>query len=95
MKRALKQTDGFFAKSVERGKMKAADKDAVMGRLSQTTSLDDLAGADLVIEAVFEELSVKRELLGKLNTICPAHTIFASNTSDAVDHGDSRRLGTR
>jgi 3-hydroxybutyryl-CoA dehydrogenase len=81
LERALQQTDGFFAKSVERGKMQAADKDAVMGRLLRTTSLDDLAGADLVIEAVFEELSVKRELFGKLNKICPPHTIFASNTS--------------
>lgn len=79
--RALKQTDGFFAKSVERGKMKGTDKDAVMGQLSRTTSLDDLASADLVIEAVFEELGVKRELFGKLNKICPQHTIFASNTS--------------
>ena len=79
--RAARQTDGFFAKSVERGKMAAADKDAMMGRLTRTTSLDDLAKADLVIEAVFEDLAVKRELLGKLNTICPAQTIFASNTS--------------
>jgi 3-hydroxybutyryl-CoA dehydrogenase len=79
--RALKQTDGFFAKSVERGKMTAADRDAVIGRLSPTTSLDDIAGADLVIEAVFEKLQVKRELLGRLNTICPQHAIFASNTS--------------
>ena len=71
-----RQTDGFFAKSVERGKMTAADKDAVMGRLSRTTSLDDLAKADLVIEAVFEDLAVKRELLGKLNEICPgAHDL--------------------
>jgi 3-hydroxybutyryl-CoA dehydrogenase len=77
----LKQTDGFFAKSVERGKMQAADKDAVMAQLSRTTSLDGLAGADLVIEAVFEELGVKRELFGKLNRICSQHTIFASNTS--------------
>jgi 3-hydroxybutyryl-CoA dehydrogenase len=61
--------------------MKAADKDAVMGRLSRTTSLDELASADLVVEAVFEELGVKRELFGKLNRICPQHTIFASNTS--------------
>jgi 3-hydroxybutyryl-CoA dehydrogenase len=79
--RAARNTDGFFAKSVERGKMTAPDKDAVMGRFARTTSLDDLAKADLVIEAVFEDLAVKRELLGKLNTICPAHTIFASNTS--------------
>jgi 3-hydroxybutyryl-CoA dehydrogenase len=79
--RALKQTDGFFAKSVERGKMKAADKDAVMARLSHTTSLDDLVAADLVIEAVFEELDVKRALFSALNVICTEHTIFASNTS--------------
>ena len=79
--RALKQTDGFFAKSVERGKMTASDKDAVMGRLSRTTSLDDLVAADLVIEAVFEELDVKRALFSALNVICTEHTIFASNTS--------------
>ena len=81
LERTTRQTEGFFAKSVERGKMSAADKDAVMGRLSRTTSLEDLAKADLVIEAVFEDLAVKRELFGKLNKICPAETIFASNTS--------------
>ncbi len=79
--RAAKQTDGFFAKSVERGKMTAADKQAVMARLSRTTKLDDLAAADLVIEAVFEDLSVKKDLLGKLGKVCPEPTIFASNTS--------------
>ena len=81
LERTARQTEGFFAKSVERGKMSGADKDAVMGRLSRTTSLEDLAKADLVIEAVFEDLAVKRELVGKLNKICPQHTIFASNTS--------------
>ncbi len=79
--RALKQTEGFFAKSVERGKMTAADKDAVLGRLARTTSLDELAGADLVIEAVFEDLAVKRDLFGRLGKICPPHTVLASNTS--------------
>ncbi len=79
--RAAKQTEGFFAKSVERGKISAPDKDAVMARLSRTTKLDDLAAADLVIEAVFEDLSVKKDLLGKLGKVCPEPTIFASNTS--------------
>ena len=41
--RAAQQTDGFFGKSVERGKMSAADKDAVMGRFTRTTKLEDLA----------------------------------------------------
>jgi 3-hydroxybutyryl-CoA dehydrogenase len=79
--RAARQTEAFFAKSVERGRMTAADKDAVMGRLSRTTSLDDLVRADLVIEAVYEDLAVKRQLFSGLDVICPTHTIFASNTS--------------
>ena len=79
--RAAKQTDGFFGKSVERGKMSAVDKDAVMTRLSRTTKLEDLASADLVIEAVFEDLSVKKNLLGKLGKVCSETTIFATNTS--------------
>jgi 3-hydroxybutyryl-CoA dehydrogenase len=78
---AARQTEAFFAKSVERGKMTAADKDAVMARFTRTTWLEGLVAADLVIEAVFEDLAVKRELFGKLGKICPAHTILASNTS--------------
>ena len=81
LERAAKQTDGFFGKSVERGKMSTSDRDAVMGRLSRTTKLEDLAAADLVIEAVFEDLGVKKDLLGKLGKVCPPQTIFASNTS--------------
>lgn len=79
--RATKQTAGFFAKSVERGKMKAEDRDAVLARLSSTTNLDDLGACDLVIEAVFEDLKVKQGLLGSLDKACPPATIFASNTS--------------
>ncbi len=79
--RARKETDGFFGKSVERGKMTAEDKDATMARLRPTTDLGDLGACDLVIEAVFEELSVKKKLVGELDGICPDHAIFASNTS--------------
>jgi 3-hydroxybutyryl-CoA dehydrogenase len=81
LQRARRQTDAFFAKSVERGKMSAADKDAVMARLKSTTALDDLAAADIVIEAVFEDLATKQQLFGALGKICPPHTLFASNTS--------------
>jgi 3-hydroxybutyryl-CoA dehydrogenase len=78
---AQKQTEGFFQKSVERGKMTAADRDAVLARFQRTTELAKLASCDLVIEAVFEDLAVKRKLFGELDKICPAPTIFASNTS--------------
>jgi 3-hydroxybutyryl-CoA dehydrogenase len=79
--RAAKETEGFFAKSVERGKMSGEERDAVLARFLRTTKLEDLGRADLVIEAVFEDLRVKQELLGKLGKVCPEHTIFASNTS--------------
>ena len=79
--RAAKQTEGFFAKSVERGKMTEADRDAAIAACARTIALEDLAACELVIEAVFENLEVKRGLLAKLHAVCPEHTIFASNTS--------------
>jgi len=81
LERARKQTEAFFRKSVERGKLDAAKLPEIMGRLTGTTKLEDLAAADIVIEAVFEDLKVKHELFGKLNEVCPPHTLFASNTS--------------
>jgi 3-hydroxybutyryl-CoA dehydrogenase len=79
--RASKQTAGFFGKSVERGKMTAAERDAVLDRLETTTEIAQLNACDLVIEAVFEDLKVKQDLLSRLDVACPPHTIFASNTS--------------
>jgi len=79
--RARKQSEGFFGKSVERGKMTAEARDAALARFSTTTGLEDLAEADLVIEAVFEDLKTKRELFRSLDGICRAETLFASNTS--------------
>jgi len=75
------ETEGFVARSVDRGKLEAADRDAILGRMSRTTRLDELADCDLVIEAVFEDLEVKQNLFAKLEPICSEHTIFASNTS--------------
>ena len=78
---ARKQTEAFFAKSVERGKLPSQERDGILGRMTSTTDLGRMAECDLVIEAVFEDLETKRKLLGQLDTICPAETIFASNTS--------------
>lgn len=78
---ASKQTAAFFDKSVERGKMTAEQRDTILGAMQSTTDIERFAECDLVIEAVFEDLAVKRELLGKLDALCPPHTIFASNTS--------------
>src|SRR5262245_1696839 len=79
--KGLKSIDRFLSKSVEKGKLTAAVKDATLGRLKGTTALDDLRDCDLVIEAIVENVAVKRETFGALDAICPAKTIFASNTS--------------
>jgi len=79
--RARRQTEGFFAKSVERGKLTQAHVDDILSRLSGTTSIDAMGECDIVIEAVFEELRVKHGLLSQLHAVCPPSTLFASNTS--------------
>jgi 3-hydroxybutyryl-CoA dehydrogenase len=79
--RARKQTEGFFAKSVERKKLTQAQVDTILAGLESTTDIAVLAQCDIVIEAVFESLTVKHDLLGKLDAVCPPQTLFASNTS--------------
>src|SRR5262245_16027599 len=79
--RARKQPGGFFAKSVERGKVTADDVAKIMANLSGTTDIGALADCDVLIEAVFEDLKVKHVLLEQANRVCPPRTIFASNTS--------------
>ena len=66
---------------VEKGKMQQADMDACMGRLRGTTSLDDLADCDIVIEAIVENAELKRETYAALDKIVKPEAIFASNTS--------------
>jgi 3-hydroxybutyryl-CoA dehydrogenase len=79
--RSRKQTEGFFAKSIERKKLTQDQVDRILAGLEGTIDIGTLAQCDIVIEAVFENLAVKHELLAKLNAVCPAQTIFASNTS--------------
>ncbi len=68
-------------RAVERGKTTQADSDAALGRLSWTTSLDDLKGVDLVIEAVPEDMELKTRVWGEMDGIVKAGAVFASNTS--------------
>lgn len=78
---ARKQSEAFFKKSVERGKLAADALPKVLDNLKYTTSVGDLRDCDVVIEAVYEDLKTKHALLGELDMVCPEHTIFASNTS--------------
>lgn len=68
-------------KAVEKGKLESSARDAALGKLKFTTSLEDLKDCDLIIEAVTEDLQLKNEMFRTLDGVCPPHTIFASNTS--------------
>ncbi len=73
--------EGSLAKLVEKGKLSDGDRYAALHRLAFTTSLEDLEGSDIVIEAVTEDLEIKNALWRELDGLCPVGTIFASNTS--------------
>jgi 3-hydroxybutyryl-CoA dehydrogenase len=79
--RAAKQSAAFLDKSVERGKLKREARDTILAAMSHTTDIGGLESCDLVIEAVFEDLGVKRDLLKRLDAACAEDAIFASNTS--------------
>ena len=68
-------------RAVSKGKLSPEDAAALLDRITFTTELADLSGADLVIEAIPERLELKRGLFQKLDTICAADTVFATNTS--------------
>jgi 3-hydroxybutyryl-CoA dehydrogenase len=70
-----------LAKQVERGKLEATERDAVLGRVRAVADLSELSECDLVIESIVEDLAAKKHLFTELDRICPEHTILATNTS--------------
>jgi 3-hydroxybutyryl-CoA dehydrogenase len=79
--RARSSIEKSLSKFVEKGRMTAADRDAALGRLDAHTSLDRLASADYVVEAIVENAEAKRELFASLDTLTRPDVILASNTS--------------
>jgi 3-hydroxybutyryl-CoA dehydrogenase len=81
VEKGIKSIEKNLARLVEKGTITEAAKSEIRGRLKGTTSLEDLKDCDLIVEAIIEQLPAKRELFSLLDAICPASTIFASNTS--------------
>ena len=81
LKRGMGFIDKVLGRSVEKGKLSQADKDAVMSRLKGTTSTKDFSDCDLVIEAAIENLDLKKKIFAELDGICPPNAILATNTS--------------
>lgn len=70
-----------LSRNVEKGRMTAEEKQAVLDRLTASTDLTDAKDVDLVIEAAVENMEIKAEIFARLDEITPAHVILASNTS--------------
>jgi 3-hydroxybutyryl-CoA dehydrogenase len=79
--RALKNIRGSFDKFVQKSKMTEVQRDEALGRLSTSLQLEQVAEADLVIEAITEQMDAKQVLFTHLDQLCKPATIFASNTS--------------
>ena len=70
-----------LGKQVDKGKLDAAERDAVVGRVRAVTDLGELAECDLVIESIVEDLAVKKHLFNELDRVCNDAAVLASNTS--------------
>jgi 3-hydroxybutyryl-CoA dehydrogenase len=81
LRRGLERLDASMARAVQRGKLAAQDRDAARARIRGTTVLADLAGCDLILEAIIENMDEKKRLYAELDAVCPPATVFASNTS--------------
>jgi 3-hydroxybutyryl-CoA dehydrogenase len=71
----------YLTRGVEKGRMSQEERDAALARLTLTTELADLADCDLVIEAVLEELDLKREVFAELDRVTRPDAVLATNTS--------------
>ena len=81
VEKGKQRIEKFLTKSVEKGKMQETEKKEILSRISTTTKLTDLKDADIIIEAIFENVDAKKEIFSELDDICKKDTFFASNTS--------------
>jgi 3-hydroxybutyryl-CoA dehydrogenase len=79
--RGLEKIRAALARSVEKKKLDEVEAGAILARIAPTAGLNELSAAHIVIEAVLEDVTLKRDVFAQLDTICPPATILASNTS--------------
>jgi 3-hydroxybutyryl-CoA dehydrogenase len=81
VEKARGRIDHYLGRGVEKGRLTAAEKEAALGRLHTTTEVADVAGCDLVIEAIVEDLDAKRTLFRDLDRVVASDAVLATNTS--------------
>jgi len=79
---AIKRISGLLDRRIEKQKMTVNEKEAVLKRITITTNMEDLAPVDMVIEAIYDDIEIKKSAFEKLDKICGAEIIFCSNTSN-------------
>jgi len=81
VQRGLKNIEGFLSKGVEKGKLTEDDKKATLSRIKGTTQIEDLKDVDFVIEAVIEDLELKKKVFQEMDELTRPEVILATNTS--------------
>jgi 3-hydroxybutyryl-CoA dehydrogenase len=81
VERGMKSIDKFLSKSVEKGKLEAEEKGSILGRIKATTDMAELKDVDFVVEAVIEDLDLKKKVFKELDELCRPDIILSSNTS--------------
>ena len=81
IKKSFKKIENTYQRNVDLGRISLDEKNKLLGNFIGVTELEKIADRELIIEAVFEEMDIKKEIFTKLNKICPSDTILASNTS--------------
>lgn len=81
LNKGLASISSRLAKNVEKGKLSAEDKDSALSRIKGTTNMQDFSDCDLIIEAIIENVDLKRKVFAELDKICPPSTVLATNTS--------------
>jgi len=81
VERGLSSIDRFLSKSVEKGKIEAGEKEAISGRIKGVTDMSFLKDVDFVVEAVIEDLELKKSVFKELDELCAPEVILATNTS--------------
>ncbi len=81
VERGIRNIDKFLSRSVEKGKMETSEKDAILGRITGTTDMSQLKDADFIVEAVIEDLDLKKTVFKELDELCRPEVILATNTS--------------
>ena len=79
--KGMANIDKFLSKSVEKGKMTADQKGALLGRIKVTTRMEDLADVDFIIEAGFEAMDVKKQIFAELDRLTRKEIVLGTNTS--------------